>query len=199
MNKMKPKAYLLIFDGMADWEAAHALCEINKSGKYEVVTVGFSAAPVSTMGGLRIVPATTLKDVNPDDACILIMPGGEMWEQSTDEEITILLHHLNARQVPIGAICGATLAIARAGLTRERRHTSNAKEYLKAMVPDYEDENFYAYVLAVTDQKIITASGLGSVEFGREIIRELGIYSEADTQVWFEMFKHGVYPKSEAV
>ncbi len=199
MNKMRPKAYLLIFDGMADWEAAYALCEINKSGKYEVVTVGFSAAPVSTMGGLRIVPEATIKDVNPDEACILIMPGGDMWEQSTEEEITILLRSLNARQVPIGAICGATLAIARAGLTHERRHTSNAKEYLKAMVPDYEDENFYADELAVTDQKIITASGLGSVEFGREIIKELDIYSEADTQVWFEMFKHGVYPTSEAV
>ncbi len=198
MNKMKPKAYLLIFDGMADWEAAHALCEINKSGKYEVVTVGFSAAPVSTMGGLRIVPEATIKDVNHDEACIFIMPGGDMWEQNTDEEITILLRRLNVRQVPIGAICGATLAIARAGLTRERRHTSNAKEYLKAMVPDYEDEEFYADELAVTDQKIITASGLGSIVFGREVIRELDIYSEADTQVWFEMFKHGVYPTSEA-
>lgn len=196
---MKPKAYLLIFDGMADWEAAHALCEINKSGKYEVVTIGFSATPVSTMGGLRIVPEVTIRDINPDEACILIMPGGDMWEQYTDEEITILLRRLNARQVTIGAICGATLAIARAGLTRERRHTSNAKEYLKAMVPDYEDEGFYVDELAVADQKIITASGLGSVEFGREIIRELDIYSEADTRVWFEMFKHGVYPTSEAV
>ena len=67
------------------------------------------------------------------------------------------------------------------------------------MVPDYEDEEFYADELAVTDQKIITASGLGSIEFGREVIRELDIYSEADTQAWFEMFKHGVYPTSEAV
>ena len=28
---MKNTAYLLIFDGLADWEPAHALCEINKS------------------------------------------------------------------------------------------------------------------------------------------------------------------------
>ncbi len=199
MKKMKPKAYLLIFDGMADWESAHALCEINKSGKYGVVTVGFSAEPVTTMGGLRIVPEATIKEVRPDEACIFIMPGGERWEQKTDEEITALLHRLHTRKVPIGAICGATLAIARAGMTRERRHTSNAKEYLKAMVPDYEDDGFYVDELAVTDKKVITASGLGSVEFGREIIRELDIYSEADTHLWFEMFKHGVYPTSEAV
>jgi hypothetical protein len=62
------------------------------------------------------------------------------------------------------------------------------------MVPDYKDERSYADELAVTDQKIITASGLGSVEFAREVIRELKIYSEADTHMWFEMFKNGVIP-----
>ncbi len=114
MKTIKPKAYLLIFDGMADWEVAQALCEINKSDKYEVVIVGFSAAPVSTMGGLQIVPEATIKDVSSDVARIFIVSGGDMWEQKTNEEITILLRHLNARQVTSGAICGATLAIASA-------------------------------------------------------------------------------------
>jgi hypothetical protein len=48
----------------------------------------------------------------------------------------------------------------------------------------------------VTDHKIITASGLGSVEFAREAIRELGIYNEPTTQMWFDMFKNGVIPAS---
>jgi hypothetical protein len=26
----------------------------------------------------------------------------------------------------------------------------------------------------------------------------LNLYNEADTRTWFEMFKHGVYPASEA-
>jgi hypothetical protein len=34
------------------------------------------------------------------------------------------------------------------------------------------------------------------VEFAREVIRELKIYSDADTQMWFEMFKSGVIPAS---
>ena len=42
---MKRKAFVLVFDGLADWEPAHALCEINKSGKFAVVTVGFSDDP----------------------------------------------------------------------------------------------------------------------------------------------------------
>lgn len=196
---MKPKAYLLTFDGLADWEPAHALCAINKSERFDVVTVGFSVEPIITMGGLKLTPEVTIDDVNPAEAGIFIMPGGELWEQKSDQGLIDLLLRLHAESVPIGAICGATLEIARTGLTRNLRHTSNAKEYLKAMIADYRDEDFYVDELAVTDQNVITASGLGSVEFGREVIRQLSIYNEADTQAWFEMFKHGVVPASEAV
>lgn len=191
---MKPKAYLLVFDGMADWEPAHALCEINKSQKYDVVATGFSDKQVTTMGGLKLISEITIRDVNPAEACIFIMPGGDMWESYSDEGLINLLHGLHAENVPIGAICGATLEIARAGLTRNVRHTSNGKEYLKTMVPDYRDEEFYVDGLAVSDDNLIAASGLGSVEFGREIIKQLGIYNEDDTKLWFDMFKHGVLP-----
>jgi putative intracellular protease/amidase len=195
---MKPRAYFLVFDGLADWELAHALCEINKSGKFEVVSVGFSDQPVTTMGGVKISPDITLDDAKPDDAAIFMLPGGDMWERESHENLKTHLRRLHAEKVPIGAICGATLEMARAGLTREIRHTSNSKDYLKAIVADYSDEGFYVDELAVTDRNIITASGLGCVEFAREVIRQLNIYSEADTQIWFAMFKHGVYPVSEA-
>jgi hypothetical protein len=66
------------------------------------------------------------------------------------------------------------------------------------MNPNYGDEEFYVEELAVTDRNLITASGLGCVEFAREVIKRLNLYSEADTRIWFEMFKHGVYPVSEA-
>ena len=196
---MKRKAYLLVFDGLADWEPAHAVCEINKSEKFDVVTTGFSGAPVTTMGGLHVVPEITLTDVRHGEACIFMMPGGNMWEQQSDGGLINLLNQLHAENVPIGAICGATLEIARAGLTRNTRHTSNAKEYLKAMVPDYQDEQFYVDELAVTDNNIITASGAGSVEFACEVIKQLQLYSKEETQQWFDLFKHGIFPSDEAV
>jgi putative intracellular protease/amidase len=191
---MKRKAYLLVFDGLADWEPAHALCEINKSGKFEVVPVGFSAKTVSTMGGLKLRPEATIDEVRPAEAAIFILPGGDMWEKGPDQDVKPLLRHLNAKNVPIAAICAATLEIARAGLTRAVHHTSNDRGYLKKMVPTYCDEAFYAEELAVREKNLITASGLGSLEFAREIIRQLELYSESDTQLWFEMFKQGVLP-----
>jgi len=192
---MKRKAYVLVFDGLADWEATHALCEINKSDKFDVVTVGFSSEPVTTMGGFRVLPDVTLDAVIADEAVIFILPGGDVWEEKSDENLIALLHKLRAAGVPIAAICGATLEIARAKLTERYRHTSNSPDYLKTTVADYKDEDFYVDELAVTDKNLISASGLGSVEFAREIIKRLGIYNEADTKVWFEMFKHGIFPK----
>ena len=195
---MNPKAYFLVFDGLADWELAHALCEINKSGKFEVVAVGFSQKSVTTMGGLKLRPDITLDEVMPTEACIFMLPGGDMWEAESHESLKTLLRRIHAEGVPIGAICGATLEIARAGLTRNIRHTSNSKDYLKAMVTEYGDDDLYIEELAVTDGNIITASGLGCVEFAREVIKLLRLYDDADTQLWFEMFKHGVFPTSDA-
>lgn len=196
---MRTKAYLLIFDGLADWEPALALCEINKKEHLEVVTVGFSKATITTMGGLKITPDLTIKDVKPDQAAILIAPGGDMWEQQTDEEILRLLKQLHAGQVPIAAICGATLAVARAGLVEQTIHTSNALEYLKAMVPDYRSEEHYVDRLAVSDRNLITASGVGSVEFAYEIIKQLGLYGEQEAERWFNLFKQAVWtPTAES-
>lgn len=193
---MKNKAYLLIFDGLADWEPAHALCEINKSGKFDIVTAGFSRAAVATMAGLKLTPDITIDEISPAGTSILILPGGDMWEKQSDEKLKVLLRRLHEEAVPIAAICAATLEIVRAGLTQGIRHTSNAREYLQAMVPDYKDGDLYSDELAVADNHIITASGLGCVEFAREVIKQLNLYSEADTRLWFEMFKHGVVPAS---
>jgi len=191
---VKPKAYFLVFDGLADWELAHALCEINKSGKFEVVSVGFSEGSVTTMGGVKLKPDTTLAAITPDETRIFMLPGGEIWETESFGNLKDLLKRLHAENVLIGAICGATLEFARAGLTHNIRHTSNSKDYLKTMVNDYHDDDFYVDQLAVTDQNLITASGLSSIEFAREVIKELQLYNEADTRLWFEMFKHGVMP-----
>jgi len=194
----KPKACLLVFAGFADWEPAHAFCEINRSGKFEVLTVGFSPHPVTSMAGLKVSPAATIQDVNPGEAAFFMLPGGDLWQEKSQEQVHALLHALHDNGVLIGAICAATLEIARAGLTHGIRHTSNAKAYLKSMVPGYQDGDLYVDELAVSDGNLITASGLGSVEFAREVQRNLKIHSEPEIAVWFDMFKNGVVPAGMA-
>jgi putative intracellular protease/amidase len=195
---MRPTVHLLVFDGLADWEPALALCELRRSGKFDVLTAGFSNATVTTMAGLKVAPDVAISEVKPESSALFIIPGGDMWEQQQRPAAEFLLRQFHERHVPVAAICGATLEIARAGLTHGVRHTSNALTYLKSMVPEYRDEAFYVDELAVSDQGIVTASGLGSVDFAHEILRLLKIYSDTDLQTWYDMFKNGLMPAGMA-
>lgn len=186
---------ILVFDGFADWEPAFALAELRRSGGRSVVTVGFGLGPVTSMGGLRVVPDRALAAIRPAEIEMLILPGGDMWESSYPEaEVNQALNDLVAAAVPVAAICGGTLAVARAGLLNRRRHTSNMPGYIAEHCPDYSGASLYEAVPSVNDQGVITASGLAPVEFAREIFSQLRIFSAADEELWFDMFKHGQVP-----
>jgi putative intracellular protease/amidase len=192
-----PALHLLVFNGFADWEPAYALAEARRSGGYDVVTVGFTTAPVRSMGGLAVTPDRALAGLPADEVRLLMLPGGDMWEDLPaypHDELEAVLHDLARADVPIAAICGATLAVARAGLLDDRRHTSNSEDYLRDMVPGYDPGGRYQADLAVRDRGLITASGVGPTEFAREVFTELGVFSEADRAVWYHLFKHGELP-----
>jgi putative intracellular protease/amidase len=193
---MPPAVHVLVFDGFADWEPAFALAELRRSGGLEVVTLGFTADPVRSMGGLRVVPDRTLAGLDPADVRLLILPGGDMWEgEDPRTELEAVLGALHQAGVPIAAICAGTLALARAGLLDDHAHTSNERRYLERMVPAYAGSSRYLDELAVRDRGLITASGVGPTEFAREIFEELQIFTPADRPVWYHLFKHGRFPE----
>ena len=187
--------YLLVVEGFADWEPAHAVAELRRQGQYRVETVGLASAPVESMGGLRVLPSVVVNDVNPADVAAFILPGGDRWEQTPVEpEIEQLLYRLDALDVPIAAICAATVAITRLGLLRGRRHTSNGLEYLRGHAPGYAEAANYVDLPAVRDRGLITASGLGDVEFTRELFEELNVLSVEDRAAWAAIFRTARLP-----
>ncbi len=109
-----------------------------------------------------------------------------------------LLGRLDASDIPIAAICAATVAIARIGLLKGRRHTSNGLEYLRALVPGYADAEHYVDAPAVRDRRLITASGLADIEFTRELFEELGVLSPEDRALWASMFRSATLPRESA-
>lgn len=182
--------YLLVFDGYADWEPAHAVAELRRHGQYRVETVALTREPVQSMGGIRVLPSRSVAEVELNDVAIVILPGGDRWEGApTDSELVILLERLSEQQVPIAAICGATVGISKMGLLRGRRHTSNGLHYLQQHVRNYTEAANYVDAPAVRDRGLITASGLADVEFAREIFEELGVLSEADRALWAQIFR----------
>jgi putative intracellular protease/amidase len=187
--------HLFVFDGMADWEAAFAVAAIQnpqfqlRPGRYRVQTAARSLAPVKTMGGVRIVPDVTIDEVCPDGSSLLILPGGRLWETGGNLEALERALAFVEANVPVAAICAATLALARTGLLDERLHTSNDAAYLAAS--GYRGERFYRDFPAITDGSVITASGLAPLEFAYEISRLLELYSPCTLEAWYGLYKHG--------
>jgi len=192
---MRDTVYFLAFDGFADWHAAHALCEIRRPGDWQMKTVGFSMQPVLSMGGLRVVPELTLDQLDLQRAALLIVPGGYLWEHGHGDEAVHAARRVHQAGAPVAAVDSGVLVLARAGLLDACRHTGSWPGHIGTHVPGYAGADQYdANTLAVSDGGVITASQLGSVEFAREVIRTLDLYSPSDREYWFRLFKHALPP-----
>ena len=197
---MRDTVYFLAFDGFADWQAALALCEIRRPGDWRVQTVGFSLAPVVSMGGLTVQPDLALSQIEFHRAALLLVPGGHLWQRGAGEAAVRAIRELHLAGAPIGAIDSGVLALARAGLLDHCRHTGNWFGQIDSQVAGYSgSEQYDAGVLAVSDGGTITASHLGSVEFAREVIRTLDLYSPTDREDWYRLFKHAQPPSWRAM
>lgn len=198
---MKSKAvkaetvHLFVFDTLADWEPGFAIAGINRAafqtqpGRYVVKTVGLDVAPVTTMGGVTILPDMTLAQLNADESAMLILPGGDAWDEEQNLEAAHKAREFLAVGVPVAAICGATAGVARAGILDRHRHTSNAPEYLQAT--GYRGAAHYCHEPAVTDGELITAGGTAAMEFAYHIFRKLDLYEPATLEAWYGLFKTG--------
>ena len=192
---MRDTVYFLTFDGFADWQAALVLCEIRRPGDWRVQTVGFSLAAVVSMGGLTVQPDVALAQVDLARAAMLIVPGGHLWLRGECDEAVQLMRDVHAAGAPIAGIDSGVLALARAGLLDDVRHTGNWAGQIAAQATDYSGEPRYdASVLAISDGGVITASHLGSVEFAHAIIQALHLYSPSDRDHWYRLFKHAQLP-----
>ncbi len=195
--------HLYVFDGMADWEPAFAVAGINnprfqrEPGRFRIATVGCTAAPITTMGGVRVQPDLALDDLLPTSSAMLILPGGDAWESGENQEAIRKTAELLAVGIPVAAICAATVALARAGFLDNRLHTSNAPEYLRAT--GYRGHSLYRRIPAIADGNLITASGVAPVDFAYQIFGMLRLYTEEALNAWYALFRHGDASKFEAL
>jgi len=183
--------HLYVFDTLADWEPGYAIAGLNNapSGRFRVMTVGVSKAPVRTSGGVAILPDMTLEELAPSQSAMLILPGGDTWDQGHNTEVLEHAKRFLAAGVPVAAICGATAGLARAGLLDTVQHTSNAREYIQAT--NYRGSALYQDQPAVTDGNMITANSTAPIEFAYQIFKRLGAYQHDTLEAWYGLFKTG--------
>jgi len=192
-NDIKPKVYLFVFDGFSDWEPSYAIAEINNSGKYSIETFAVTKEPVTSAGGITVLPGHTIEDECIKQAVMIILPGGQAMEEKKCGEVMTLVEYAYKNKIPIAAICAATSLLADMGMLDDIKHTSNAPFYLTQFSSWYKGENNYAEEKAVTCNNIITAGGVYPVEFAREIFKKLSLYNDERLEKWYQLFKNGVW------
>lgn len=89
------------------------------------------------------------------------------------------------------AVCGATAALANAGLLDHRPHTSNGMGYLEMCPPHYKGQHFYVDIPSVADHNLITASSTGALLWARQIIERLEVFQPDTLEAWYNYFSSG--------
>jgi putative intracellular protease/amidase len=189
------KLYLYILDTLADWEPGHLTAELcsgrymkDPALRYSVVLCGSTEKTVTTLGGLYLTPEVLIRDIQPVPGDVLVLPGADTWLDPAQVSAIRAAARLLDGGIPVAAVCGATLGLANAGLLDNRLHTSNDPAALKMFCPNYRGENFYVNEPAVTDNNLITASGLAPVEFAYHVFRRLEAMSPATLEAWHGLF-----------
>lgn len=142
--------YIYVLDTLADWEIGFITAELNSGrfldkskGKIKLVKIGSSLSPIKTMGGITITPDAEISSVGFRAGDLLILPGADTWMDGKHQKILNIASNILNQKVIIAAICGASIALARTGVLNNRKHTSNDKNFLKMICPEYSGSDYY--------------------------------------------------------
>lgn len=194
MNTSKlNNCYLYVLNTMADWEIAQITAELNsgrflKNGQVKITKVAYSPNSVTTMGGMEIKVDAKLTDVEFKEGDLLILPGADTWMAEEHGHIIGMVGKLIDRGVIVAAVCGATVALAYAGILDQRKHTSNGKGFLEMVCPTYKGSSNYIDAPAVCDGNLITASGMAPLEFTYEILKRTAVMKEKTLAAWYKLY-----------
>ncbi len=189
------KVYIYLLDTLADWEIGHITAELYSKRFFKkdapevmVKTISISKEPVKTMGGLTVVPDGSIDEIEIDDKSVLLLPGADTWSDAKHAPVIKKAEELILCGGTVCAICGATVALAHAGLLDNRPHTSNGEGFLEMFCPTYKGKEFFIDSPSVADGNLITAAATGNLIWAKQIIERLGVFKDETLEAWYDYF-----------
>lgn len=122
---------------------------------------------------------------------MLLLRGADTWNDTKHGAIIEKAAEFLSLGAVVCAICGATAALANAGLLDKRPHTSNGPGFLEMVSPSYKGQSFYIDKSSVSDNNLITASSTGALLWAKQIIEKLGVFQSDTLKAWYEYFSTG--------
>ena len=178
-------------DTLADWEYGYltaGLAWAEEDSRYRLRVVTEGGGTVTTKGRLRLETDGDVAAVDEDQVAMLVLPGADTWG-SGHEAALGLAARLLERGVPVAAICGATLGLARVGLLDDRDHTSDAPDFLQ--VAGYAGAAHYRDAAVVEDRDVLTAPAVRPVDFAAAVFRRLEVFPPAVIDAWYGLYTTG--------
>ena len=196
---MAKEVLLFLTDHWADWEASHAIVGISLTEQYVVKTIGINKQSKVSIGGVRAeIDYSIAEYQNFDNLAMVILTGSFSWGENRFEEIAEFVKNANKCGVPIAAICGATIFLAKHGFLNNIKHTGDELEYFEEMLENeegYKGQEYFSLTQVINDCGFITANETAALEFAREIFYTLKTDTDEEINAWYDKHKHGVAKK----
>lgn len=168
----------------ADWECALLSAVARSYLGAEIVTASPDGAPVTSMGGLKIMPDVAYGALDTAAIDALVIPGGLSWERGSAPEFTDMVQRFRQEDRVVAGICAAASMLGGTGILNEVAHTGNSVAS-HAAYPAYKGADYYRdQPQAVSDQGVITAAGTAPISFTTEILKALNLWGpEAEAEI----------------
>jgi 4-methyl-5(b-hydroxyethyl)-thiazole monophosphate biosynthesis len=162
MSDMAKDAVLLLAAGFEEIEAISIVDTLRRAG-VEVTIAGLQAGAIEGAHGIKVVPDTTLGEIEIKKFDAVILPGGNPGYLNLGKDHRVLDAVKTAFEVGkiVAAICAAPSVLAQAGILKGKKATIYPGMETALTGARHSDER------VVVDGKLVTSQGPGTaLEFG---------------------------------
>lgn len=164
--------YFLLADGFEETEAVAPFDIVKRAGLNAVYASVSESLTVIGSHGIKIVADIFMKDISPENAEMIVLPGGKSGVENLDVTIGFddLVGKLAKQGCYICAICAAPSLLGKRGYLYGKKAVCYPE-------PEFEQHLKNAHIQnerVVKDGQYITAIGAGaSIEFGLKLVETL--------------------------
>jgi len=165
------KALIISADNFEDTELLVPYYRLKEEGIH-VDIASMKKDSIKGKHGYEVMANKTLKEINPDDYDILILPGGKAPETIRKEKEALeIARHFFQKNKPVAAICHGPQTLISAGLLKRRHATS-----YESVAQEMKDAGaLYADKEVMVDGNLVTSRQPSDLPaFMREIMKKLG-------------------------
>ena len=164
------KALIISADNFEDTELLVPYYRLKEEG-IDVDIASVKKGSIKGKHGYEVEANKALKEINPDDYDILVLPGGKAPETVRKDKNAIeIAKHFFQRNRPVAAICHGPQTLITAGLLKGRHATS-----YKSVAPEMKDAGaLYEDKEVVVDGNLVTSRQPSDLPaFMREMLKML--------------------------